>query len=114
MLQDEFKLEFEKVNDIKYRCKVPYSMVDYVDTIVKKISNFSLDKFLSYITEELEDKIVSRMVSSIWFSTNIKDLPSMGFLTIDVMYKERVITVSLGELPIDENNTIWVNGVMYT
>ena len=111
---DNVQLQFRRINNIKYYTEVPEEVTKYVDNIMSNISAGLLTEYDDYLNREIEDKLYSRIVSSIFFRDESSKLSSYGFNTIDISIKgKRVITASLGKLPVAENEDCYVCGVMY-
>lgn len=108
------ELEFTKENETTISIKVPEVIVNYIDDIINTLSLGKTSDFDGYLTNELEDKLVSRIIAAIFFN---KYRPTMsnsyGFLLVYAYYKDRIVLVSLGELPINQNDKVIVNGVLY-
>ena len=108
------ELEFKKENESTISVKVPDEIVNYIDNVLSTVSLNVVTNFDSYITMELEDKLLSRYITAILFDKYKNTMNnSYGFLLVHAYYKGRVVLISMGEIPIDQHNKTIANGVLY-
>lgn len=114
MFFEDTRLTFEKINDTQLLVStMPYEIINYVDNVIYTLSIGLERKYDGFLTQQMEDYMYSRVVSSIYVRTHKHVSNDLGFINIEVKVKDRSINITLGELNVDDKTTVLVNGVMY-
>ena len=111
MIKDE-DIIFNKVNDYLFQAELSPRILEYVDNIVKDISTGLVDKYDINMNMYLEDRILSRLISSCYMRKFTFNVPDTGFVKIIASLGERDISVSCGLLDEGEEKII-LDGVIY-
>lgn len=105
-------VQFEKYGS-GYKTTLPQKVVDAIKGMMIAISNDMLNEYSVYLNEMLENQLIARYVSSVFFRTEGVHLLDSGFIVVDVIYDNRQIKVSMGKVAVGENKYELVSGILY-
>lgn len=106
------EIKFEKYGN-GYKTTLPQNVIDAIKGIMIAISGDKINEYSPYLNNNLEDQIISRYVSSVFFSTEGVSVLDEGFVIIDVIYDTRQLKISTGKVIVGENKYELASGVVY-
>lgn len=114
MYFEDTRLTFETIAENQLLVTaVPYEIINYVDNVIYTISIGLERKYDAFLTQQLEDYMYSRIISSIYVRMHKHVNSDLGFINIQATIKDRTLNITLGELNVDDKSTMFVNGIMY-
>lgn len=106
-------IKFEKTN-VGYKVTLPVKVVEAIKGMMIAISNGKLQDYNPYLNDLLEDQLVARYVSSIFFQKEGLNITDNGFILVDTIFDKRQIKVSVGRVMINDSSFELTSGILYT
>lgn len=106
------EIKFEKHNS-GYRTTLPQKVVDAIKGMMIAISSDRLNEYNPYLNNSLEDQLIARYVSSVFFHTEGVSVLDEGFVVIDVVFDTRQLKISIGKVMVAEDKYELASGVLY-
>lgn len=106
------EVKFEKTN-IGYKATLTPKVVEAIKGMMIAISNDRLEEYNPYLNELLEDQLVARYVSSLFFHKEGLNVTENGFVLIDTIYDKRQIKVSVGRVMVNDEQYELTSGILY-
>lgn len=104
-------MEIRKIDDVHYTAKLSENDHEELISIMKDISLGKINEFELGSTNLLFDTILARRVGAEMLNRQIS-LISNGFAVVDVIFGEKVVHVSVGEIVTGDDKQ-YVTGVLY-
>lgn len=106
------EVKFEKTNN-GYRATLAPKVVEAIRGMMIAISNDKLSDYNPYLNDMLEDQLVARYVSSLFFHKEGLNVTENGFVIIDTIYDKRQIKVSVGRVAVNDDKYELTSGILY-
>jgi hypothetical protein len=105
-------IKFEKTN-LGYKVTLTPQVIEAIRGMMIAISNDKLNEYNPYLNEQLEDQLVARYVSSLFFHKEGLNVNENGFILIDTIYDKRHIKVSVGRVMVNDDKYELASGILY-
>lgn len=108
-------MKFESINADMYRVMLEQEDRIKIEEVVKILDN-GVTKWQEFYNDKFIDNIICRYVSAEFYKQHKEVLNQRaGFVTIDVGYDNRIITISVGLWSITKDMELEImSGVLYT
>lgn len=108
-------MKFESINADMYRVMLEQDDKNKIEEAVKILDN-GITKWQEFYNDKFMDTVVCRYVTAEFYKQH-KDVLTQraGFVTVDIGYDERVITISIGLWSMTKDMELEImSGVLYT
>ena len=103
--------KFSNISTSRFRLLDTFQVVTEANTIVKELSGDKIN-FSDIIDRTLRNQIISRSVSKAFLEENSEVFTKYPYVTISVEVDNEDLIITLGGVPDENDETIFLNGVL--